>query len=58
MEPGELPDDQCVFLGVTGGYCYLNATAMRLFGHRAPGMTSDDIDASFFGDAPVFRSSW
>ncbi len=52
MEPSELPDDQCVFLGVTNGYCYLNASALRMLGHRAPGMTSADIDAAFFGDAP------
>ena len=25
MTPDELPDDECVFLGVTGGYAYLNA---------------------------------
>ncbi len=52
MEPGELPDDECVFLGVTGGYAYLNASALRMLGHRAPGMTAADVDASFFGDAP------
>ncbi len=52
MEEGELPDDECVFLGVTNGYCYLNASALRMLGHRAPGMTADDIDAAFFGDAP------
>ena len=52
MTPDELPDDQCVFLGVTGGYAYLNAGALRMLGHRAPGMTAEDIDASFFGDAP------
>lgn len=52
MEPSELPEDESVFLGVTGGYAYLNASALRLLGHRAPGMTSKDIDDSFFGDAP------
>ena len=52
MTPDELPDDQCVFLGVTGGYCYLNASALRMLGHRAPGMTVGDIDDAFFGDAP------
>jgi pyruvate,water dikinase len=52
MTPDELPDDQCVFLGVTGGYAYLNASALRMLGHRAPGMTAKDIDDSFFGDAP------
>ncbi len=52
LELNELPDDQCVFLGVTGGYAYLNASALRMLGHRAPGMTAGDIDAAFFGDAP------
>lgn len=52
FEHDEFPDDECVFLGVVGGYCYLNASAMRLLGHRAPGMTYADIDAAFFGDAP------
>jgi phosphohistidine swiveling domain-containing protein len=53
----EFPDDECLFLGVTGGYAYLNASAMRLFGHRAPGMTPKDIDDSLFGasaGAPEF----
>ncbi len=48
----ELPPDRAVFLGVTGGYGYLNASALRLLGHRAPGMTYQDIDDAFFGDAP------
>ncbi|MEM8903805.1 MAG: PEP-utilizing enzyme [Actinomycetota bacterium] len=52
MTPDELPKDECVFLGVTGGYAYLNASALRMLGHRAPGMTAKDIDDSFFGDAP------
>jgi rifampicin phosphotransferase len=52
MEPAELPDDANVFLGVVGAYAYLNASALRLLGHRAPGMTYKDIDDSFFGDAP------
>ncbi|MEL7155704.1 MAG: PEP-utilizing enzyme [Actinomycetota bacterium] len=52
MTPDELPDDECVFLGVTGGYAYLNASALRMLGHRAPGMTASDIDEAFFGDAP------
>ena len=41
MTPDELPDDQCVFLGVTGGYGYLNASALRMLGHRAPDMTAE-----------------
>lgn len=48
----EFPDDECVFIGVAGGYCYLNASALRLLGHRAPGMSAKDIDDAFFGDAP------
>lgn len=48
----EYDPDHCQFLGVFNGYCYLNASMMRLLGHRAPGMTSADIDYSFFGDAP------
>ncbi|MFN0025770.1 MAG: PEP-utilizing enzyme [Acidimicrobiales bacterium] len=52
FEEHEFPPDEPLFLGVTGGYGYLNATAMRVFGHRAPGMSAADIDASFFGAAP------
>ena len=48
----EYDPDNCQFLGVFNGYCYLNASMMRLLGHRAPGMTYADIDYSFFGDAP------
>ncbi len=48
----EFPADECLFLGVKGGYAYLNASALRLLGHRAPDMTYKDIDDSFFGDAP------
>ena len=48
----ELAPDRAVFLGVTGGYGYLNASALRMLGHRAPGMTYKDIDDAFFGDAP------
>ena len=52
IDPEELPPDECLFLGVTGGYAYLNASALRMLGHRAPGMSTQDIDDSFFGDAP------
>ncbi|MEZ5343890.1 MAG: PEP-utilizing enzyme, partial [Acidimicrobiales bacterium] len=52
MTRDELPEDECVFLGVTGGYAYLNASALRMLGARGPGMTAQDIDDSFFGDAP------
>lgn len=52
MDLDEFPKDECLFLGVVGGYAYLNASALRMLGHRAPGMTYKDIDDSFFGDAP------
>ena len=52
MEADEFPPDECMFLGVAGGYGYLNAAALRMLGHRAPGMTYKDIDDAFFGDAP------
>jgi phosphohistidine swiveling domain-containing protein len=52
FEHSEFPDDEMVFLGVNGGYGYLNASAMRLFGERAPGLTAGDIDAMFFGEQP------
>ena len=52
MTPDELPPDRAVFLGVSNGYAYLNASALRLLGHRAPGMTYKDIDDAFFGEAP------
>ncbi len=52
MEESEYPPDECLFLGVANGFGYLNASALRMLGHRAPGLSADDIDASFFGDAP------
>lgn len=48
----EFPDDRFCILGVAGGYCYLNASVMRLFGERAPGMSWEVIDQQFFGAQP------
>jgi len=36
--------------GVFCGYLYMNASTMRLFGERMPGMTVKDIDAQVLGD--------
>ena len=36
--------------GVFGGYLYMNASAMRLFGVRMPGMSWRDADAQVMGD--------
>jgi len=48
----EFPDDQFCQLGVLGGYCYLNASLIRLFGERAPGLSWRAMDAQFFGVQP------
>ena len=45
------PDDYCQ-LGVLGGYCYLNASLIRLFGERAPGLSWQMMDEQFFGAQP------
>ncbi len=37
---------------VTGGYAYLNATWIRVWGERTPGMSAAAIDAAYFGDHP------
>ncbi len=49
---GEFPDGEFCQLGVLGGYCYLNASLIRIFGERAPGLTWQDMDAQFFGAQP------
>ena len=52
FELGEFPDEEFCQLGVVGGYCYLNASLIRLFGERAPGLSWQDMDAQFFGAQP------
>lgn len=52
FEADEFPDDQFAILGVAGGYCYLNASVMRLFGERAPGLSWRMMDEQFFGAQP------
>jgi len=41
-----------------GGYCYINASFVRLLGVRAPGGTVEAIDTQFFGesDAPAYQA--
>lgn len=48
----EFPDGQYAQLGVLGGYCYLNASLIRLFGERAPGLSWQAMDETFFGAQP------
>jgi rifampicin phosphotransferase len=52
FDQNEFPEDQFCQLGVLGGYCYLNASLIRIFGERAPGLTWQDMDAQFFGTQP------
>ena len=52
FEIDEFPADEFCQLGVVGGYCYLNASLIRLFGERAPGLSWRDMDAQFFGAQP------
>ncbi len=52
FDAAEFPDDAFTILGVAGGYCYLNASVMRLFGERAPGLSWKLIDEQFFGAQP------
>ncbi len=52
FEESEFDPDNPVFLGVFGGYTYLNASLMRIFGERAPGLSAQDIDDAFFGVQP------
>ena len=52
FDQNEFPPDQFTQLGVVAGYCYLNASLIRLFGVRAPGLTWEDMDEQFFGALP------
>ncbi|MEM7275421.1 MAG: PEP-utilizing enzyme [Actinomycetota bacterium] len=38
--------------GMFGGYAYLCASNIRLFGVRTPGMSAADMDQAYFGDHP------
>ncbi len=54
---GDFADDEnMIILGVFGGYCYINASYVRLLGVRAPGGKVEVIDQQFFGesDAPPY----
>jgi rifampicin phosphotransferase len=48
--PEELTPDEVV--GCFGGYLYINASLARVFGVRAPGLTPELIDLTYFGDHP------
>jgi rifampicin phosphotransferase len=56
FDHGEFPPDDYCQLGVLGGYCYLNASLIRLFGVRAPGLTWQMMDEQFLGAQPGIPS--
>jgi pyruvate,water dikinase len=52
LEPQELSPDSLEQLAIVGGYCYLNASLLRLFGERAPGLSWREMDEQFLGEQP------
>jgi pyruvate,water dikinase len=47
------PDpDRADLFGLFGGYGYLSATWIRVWGERTPGMSAAAMDAAYFGDHP------
>ena len=52
FDPDEFRPDTMDTLGIAGGYCYLNASVIRLFGERAPGLSWQAMDEQFFGAQP------
>ena len=43
---------RCVCVASFGGYVYISVSISRILGVRAPGMSPEAIDQSFFGDHP------
>ncbi len=57
LRPSEVKGPS-VGTGVFGGYVYMSASGMRLFGVRMPGMSARDADAQVMGevtDVPPYR---
>jgi pyruvate,water dikinase len=44
-------DGDRVILGISGGYCYLNMSYLRMLGVRTPGSTVKLVDKSLLGEA-------
>ena len=52
VDPGELDAERPEVIGSFGGYLYINATSVRLFGVRGPGLTPEAIDTVYLGSHP------
>jgi pyruvate,water dikinase len=46
------PAGECEIVACFGGYVYINASVNRVMAVRVPGLTTEAIDQSFFGDYP------
>src|SRR5688572_5973961 len=55
--PADFGDDPFGVVGIFGGYAYLNASFLRVFGERTPGLTAADMDRQLIGasDAPPYE---
>ena len=49
---GEEGHGRCVCVASFGGYVYISVSISRILGVRAPGMSPEAIDQSFFGEHP------
>lgn len=49
---GPLETGKCTCVASFGSYVYINLSMSRVLGVRAPGMTTQAIDQSFFGEHP------
>ena len=52
VAPEEMSETHPEAVGIFGGYLYINATSVRLFGVRGPGLTPEAIDRVYLGDHP------
>ena len=50
--PDDLSAERPEMIGIFGGYAYLGATMIRVWGERTPGMSAEIVDAAYFGDHP------
>lgn len=52
VEDDEIDGRRPEVVGLFGGYMYINGTMARLFGLRGPGLSTEMVDATYFGTHP------
>lgn len=52
VDENEIDGERPEVVGMFGGYMYINATMARLFGFRGPGLSTEMVDATYFGTHP------